>query len=272
MHESLALIPLSTVPVPSASRPGPKQSLALCSFAAAGLLGMALFVAGLPVISMCVLAFSGVSSFVVGSTIAAAGQARENARLGSVAPEHVASSEARTTYRAILFALSEVERALGDAPRLTRSMAPVIERCRAAVQLSGRIALLANPLQRYLDRHDAAFVRSELDRLRARAETTTDQAALGAFSSAAAARTRQLAVLDQIIAKRDQVCARLELVHAALDAFAATIVKLHTLDEEQLVLAGESVADHLDGIADDLDVLESELELDLAAGFDGSTR
>jgi hypothetical protein len=265
MHESLALMPLSITPAHGAGRPGPRQSLALCSFAAAGMLGMALFVAGLPVVSMCVLAFSGVSSFVVGSTIAASASARESVRARCVAPEDVASGEARTTYRAILFALSEVERALGDAPRLTTTMAPVIARCRAAVELSGRIALLANPLQRYLDRHDVAFVRSELARLRTRAEATTDAAALGAFSNAAAARTRQLAVLDQIAAKRDQVCARLELVHAALDAFAATIVKLHTLDEEQLVLAGESVTDHLDGIADDLEVLESALEFELAA-------
>ena len=72
-------------------------------------------------------------------------------------------------------------------------------------------------------------------------------------------------MLDQIVAKRDQVCARLELVHAALDAFAATIVKLHTIDEEQIVLAGESISDHLDGVAEDLEVLESALELDLAA-------
>jgi len=45
--------------------------------------------------------------------------------------------------------------------------------------------------------------------------------------------------------------------------FAAAIVKLHALDEEQLVLAGESVADHLDGAGDDLDVLESAIALDL---------
>lgn len=262
MHDSRALVPLSA-PVLVEAQPGAKQSFVLCSSAATSVLAMALFVAGLPVVSMCMLAISGMSSFVVGSAIAAA--ARDKTRSRRVAPEDIASDEARATYRAILLGLGDIERALRDAPWMSRSMASVIERCRDAVDLSGRIALLANPLQRYLDGHNAAFIRSELDRLRSRAEGTSDQAALAAFTQAAAARERQLAVVGQIAAKREQVCARLELVRAALDAFAATIVKLHTLDEEQIVLAGASVADHLDGVADDLAVLESALELDLAA-------
>jgi len=263
MNDPLALIPVRETIAHLVIQPGTRQSLALCSSAAASVLAMGLFVAGLPVISMCMLAISGVSTFMIGSAIAVGGAARDKLRPRCVTPGDISSYEARATYRAILLGLDEVERALGDAPRLGTSMAPVIERCRDAVELSGRIALLANPLQRYLDGHDPMFIRAELDRLQSRVESTSDDAALGAFKQAAAARQRQLVIVGQIIAKRDQVCARLELVHAALDAFAATIVKLRTLDEEQIVLAGDSVSDHLDGIGEDLAVLESALELDL---------
>jgi hypothetical protein len=264
MHDAPALVPLSIAAANFDTEPGKKHSLVLCSSAAASLIAMGLFAAGLPVVSVCMLALSGMSSLVIGSAITA-GLAREQGRSRRIAPEEIASEEVRATYRAILHGLTDVERALAEVPRLSGMMSSVLERCCSAVELSGRIALLANPLQRYLDRHNAAFIRAELDRLRSRAEATMDQAAIAGFRQAAAARERQLAVVEQIVAKRDQVCARLELVRAALDTFAATIVKLHTLDEEQVVLAGASVAEHLDGIGDDLAVLESALELDLAA-------
>ncbi len=52
---------------------------------------------------------------------------------------------------------------------------------------------------------------------------------------------------------------------AALETFAAMIVKLHVLDDEQVAVAAESVTEHLDGIGGDLAVLESALAVDLAA-------
>jgi hypothetical protein len=261
MRDPLALIPLPTPSVRFGAYPDARQRVALCGLGATVLLAMGFLTAGLPVISMCMLALAGVSSFVFGSATELAGEARDR----QVVPEDIAASDVRAQYQAILLGLAEVERALGDAPRLRTSLAPVVERCRTAVKLAGRLALLANPIQHYLDDHDAGFVRAAVDRLHARAAATRDDVALGALHQAAATRARQLATLDQIAARRDRICARLELVHAALEAFAVTILKLHTLEEEQIVLAGESVTEHLDGIQDDLDVLEAALEPELAA-------
>jgi len=92
-----------------------------------------------------------------------------------------------------------------------------------------------------------------------------DRAARGVSSAAgAAARARQLATRDEIAAVRDRIHARLELVRAALEAFAAVIVKLEVDDDEQVVHAGEAAADHLDGAAEELEVVESAL-VELAA-------
>jgi hypothetical protein len=66
-------------------------------------------------------------------------------------------------------------------------------------------------------------------------------------------------------AMRDRIHARLELVRAALESFAATVVRLHVVGEEQVTLAEESVVDQLDGVGAELDVLETALAMDLAA-------
>jgi hypothetical protein len=203
---------------------------------------------------MCVLAASALSSFVVGPALVAATCDRPR----RVNPEAIASSEVRAAYRSILLRLAEVEIALAEAPRLKNVMATAIERARAAVALSGQIALLANPLHRYLDNHSESLVRSELGRLGERSEAATDEAAVTAWSQASAARARQLSIHGQIAAQQDRIHARLELVNAGLEAFSATIARLHALDEEQVMLASESVTDRLDGLGEELAALEFE--------------
>jgi hypothetical protein len=276
MHDPVALVSLHVAPVPDdrsatsaastalTQRTSPKPSWALYAFGATALVAVGFLSAGLPALMVCLIALSGISSIALGSALSS-GELRGPMRPPAVAPEAIVSCEVQASYRAILLAFAEVETALDGAPRLRSSMAAVLERCRAAVELTGRIALLANPLQRYLDIHDPGFIRSSLHRLRMRAEAASDDAAAGAWSHAVSARMRQLAILEQLIAKRDQICARLALVHAAFESFAAAIVKLHTLDEELLVLAGESVTDQLAEIGADLDVLEAALEPELAA-------
>lgn len=259
--------PLALAPSLSASATQPRPRYALYGFGATALLAMGFLTAGLPLISMCMLAVAAVSSLALGSPSGAANDTSDDAQGRWVAHENIVASEAHAGYCAILLGFADVERALADAPRLRAPLASVIERCRAAVALSGRIALLANPLQRYLDTHDAGSIRLALDRLRARAETTSDEVTVAALGHAAAARARQLAILEQIAAQRDRISARLALIHAALETFAATIVKLQSLDDEQIALAGESVTDQLAEISDDLAVLESALDPDLGPDF-----
>lgn len=261
MNDPLVLAPPPRTSISLApSHPGPR--FALYGFGATALLAMGFLTAGLPLISMCMLAVAAISSLAVGGATAAA-DPRDDAQTRWVPHEAIVASEAHAGYCAVLLGFADLERALADAPRLRKSLTSVIERCRAAVALSGKIALLANPLQRYLDTHETVAIQVALDRLRARAEVASDDATVAALGHAAGARMRQLVVLEQIGAQRDRISARLALVHAALEAFAATIVKLQSLDDEQIVLAGESVTDQLAEIGGDLEVLESALDPEL---------
>lgn len=269
MSDPLALVRLApssigatspgTAPVRFAAQPTVRARTAMCGLGGAVLLAMALLTAGLPALSMCVLAVAGVASFVFGSIEPAPGAGARR-----VLPEDILSIEVRTPYHAVLHELAEIEaeieRVLGEAPQRRTALMPVLYRCRAAVQLSGRIALMANPIQRYLEAHDACAMRAQLERLRARAEATRDDAAVSALHRAAETRARQLAIADEIVARRDRITAQLELIHAALDGFAAMIAKLHALEDEQVVLAHEPLADQLAAIDDDLGVLAEALD------------
>lgn len=259
MHDPLALVPISTSPAPSILRYRARPVLP--GFFIGGLLAMALFLAGAPLLSMCVLTASALSSFMVGSVLSVAG---DKSRV-PIYPEEIASSELRASYRSILIELTQIEQTLEESPRLAPLMGPAIGRARDAVELSGQIALLANPLQRYLDKHSHSFVRSELQRLRERTEAASDEAATTVWNQAVVARTRQLAIHDQMAAQQDRIAARLELVRAGLETFSATIARLHSADEEQVVLAGASVTEQLDAMREDLAACESAFEVEAAA-------
>ena len=259
MNDPLALVPISTGSPPSILRFGARPVLP--GFFVGGLLAMALFLGGAPLLSMCVLTASALSSFLVGSVL---GSAQDGPTVTTY-PEEIASSELRATYRSILIELAEIERTVEEAPRIAKLMATAIGRARDAVELAGQIALLANPLQRYLDRHAHSFVRSELQRLRERTEAASDETAVAAWNRAVTARTQQLAIHDQIIAQLDRICARLELVRAGLETLSATMARLRSADEEQVVLADASVTDQLDEMREDLAACESALEVEAAA-------
>ncbi|HMG53023.1 MAG TPA: hypothetical protein VK601_06070 [Kofleriaceae bacterium] len=244
--------------------PGCAEAAVMCGFAFTSMLSVVLFLAGLPLMSMAVLAITGVSTIVLESALSAR---RKRFALGAdlEVPEAIVAGDARDTYRAILSAYGEIRCALGDAPLLLSSSSSVVDRCDAAVRQSGRLAVLGNPLQRYLDGHDRTQARVDLDRLLARRDSASDESTATALRRAVTARARQLETYDQILGMRDRIQARLELVRAALESFLATIVKLRVSGEEQLLVTGESVMEDLDSVGDELEVLEAELAIDLAA-------
>jgi hypothetical protein len=47
-------------------------------------------------------------------------------------------------------------------------------------------------------------------------------------------------------------------------ATRGTVVKQQTAEDEQFVLAGESIAEHVDGVRQELGILESALQLEAA--------
>jgi hypothetical protein len=260
--------------------PGSADAAVMCGFAFTSMLSVVLFLAGMPLISMAILGITGVSTIALESAMSAR-RRRIGVSAGALelpevevperevpereVPERIVALETRDTYRAILTAYTDIRHVLGDAASLRSSRAAVLQRCDAAVQHCGRLALLSNPLQRYLDAHDRARTRADLERLRQRSEAADDALTGEALGQAATARARQLETHDQIAGMRDRIQARLELARATLESFAATIVKLRVAGDEHLVLSGDAVIDHLDGVADELDVLETELALDLAA-------
>jgi hypothetical protein len=260
VQDPLALVAAAGRAPPAELRTARPHPLAGPGLGLAGVIAIGALLAGLPLLSMCVLATGGIAAAVMGSLSRLCSTGAE-----AVLPDEIASHEAREVYRSVLLAFADLGRALDASTRLRSSATPVLERSRAAVQLCGRMARLADPLQRHLDAHDPAVLHAELDRLRARAEAASDDRAALAFGHAAAARARQLAVHEQMRAMRDRILGRLELVRAALASYTAMIVRLQVVEEEQLLLAGESVAEHLGGVDEELEVLEAALATDLAA-------
>jgi hypothetical protein len=225
----------------------------------AGTLSVAMLLAGMPLIAMGIVAAVS-TMFAIRSKAASAARALRSAALP--APEAVLALDLRDAYRAILALYDEIERAIAIARRLRSAIDPILERCMAAVELCGRLALLANPLQQHLDAHDPRVVRTELERLRERCEAMTDEEAANVLRGAIAARTRELGNLDEMAVMRDRIHARLEICRAAFSAFAATIVKLHVADEEQVATGTGSLSEHLERVTDKLEILEAVLAVE----------
>jgi uncharacterized protein YhaN len=222
----------------------------------AGTLSIAMLLVGMPLISMGIVAAAS-TVFVVRSKAAAAARALRQAALPM--PEAVASLELREVYRGILATYEEIERSVTDARRLRSAIGAILERCISAIEMCGRLALLANPLHHHLAVHDAKGLRAEIGRLQARCDGLADEDAAKVLRGAVAARKRELANLDHMAVMRDRIHARLEVCRASFAAFAATVVKLHVADEEQLGLATGTLNEHLDGVSDKLEIMESVL-------------
>jgi len=249
MPAELALAPSTQVPLAVQEA----RDWSLHAFAATILLSFILLVVGMPVISAALVAASSASTLALLRTTPHSSRSR-------LLPEAIVSLEARQTYRAILGAFAEIERIAHATPSATSMR--VIDRCRSAVELCARVAVLGNPIQRYLDGHQPEHLRSELDRLRAHTEVAADERTISDLSRATAARARQLATYEEMRAMRDRIQARLELVHASLESFAAQLLKLQVVEEEDLAFADETVTERIDGISEELDILESTLALD----------
>jgi len=181
-----------------------------------------------------------------------------------VAPGDVTVSEVRTAYQSVLRVHEEIRAALTDAERMQASLRALFERCSAVAQMCGRLARLANPLQRYLDQHDSEHIEYEVRRLSEGAQLAADPDAARAYRHASAARAHQLESFEHIQNLRDRILARIEMAVASLESVAALVVKLSALDLEQVELAGTSVVERLQDLGDELAVLESAVD-DLAA-------
>ena len=229
---------------------------AIAGFGLAGTLSIVMLLAGLPMMSMGIVALA-TTAYIVATKAAAAARALRSAALPP--PEAIAAFDLRESYRAVLALYEEVERGIASTRRLRSAIDPMLERCMAAVELCGRMALLSNPLEHHLDVHDPRVLRADIERLNARCAAIADEEAARVVRATIAARMRELANLEQMMVMRERIAARLELCRATLAAFSATIMKLHIADEEQAAIAAGSVSEHLENVSDKLEILESVL-------------
>ncbi|HWO22211.1 MAG TPA: hypothetical protein VNO30_25805 [Kofleriaceae bacterium] len=199
-----------------------------------------LAISTMPLVWIVVVAIAMVSAWALGMVVAYI----DRPQLQELQPEAVLSQEIRGAYRAILSAFADLAQLVEETPRLRASVAPALERCRAAVATCGQMARHADLLQRYLDRHDRTHICLELERLQERRGDAAD----APRNLAAAARARQLATYDEIVGQRDLLRARLELVRVAIESFTATLVKLRGADRKQPALGDPAIIGQLDEV------------------------
>lgn len=237
--------------------PGGPRSEAVWGMGLVSVVAFLFFMALLPLSSLLYVA--GVGASFVGLAAIPWPKTRS-----IVFPEDIFDPVLRETYRAILAARGQLERALEDAPGLASSAPSLNKRCVDAVRLCARFALVANRLHVYLTANAAARIATEVAQLRSKATTTRDPSTARDLGKAAAAYERQLATCEELVQTRDRIRARLDLVLASLRSFIAAVVKQQATEDEQLALAGESLSEHVDEVRDELAVLESALELNAA--------
>lgn len=258
-HPALSLLALQDRSCGSQARRELVTQRAMAALGLAGALSIAMLLAGMPLISMGIVATIG-TLFAIRSKAAAAARALRQAALPT--PEGISSVDLREVYRGILVTYEEIERGVASARRLRSAIDPILERCMTALEMCGRLAVLANPLQHHLAAHDPGALRAEIGRLQARCDGATDEDVGKVLRGAITARRRELANLDHMAVMRDRIHARLEVCRASFAAFAATVVKLHVADEEQLAVAAGTLDEHLDGVSDKLEIMEAVLEVE----------
>lgn len=224
-----------------------------------GLLGafaVTLFAATLPATSLLWLAAIGTSG------IALASMTWSRRAPDTVFLEDIHDPGIRDTYLALLYARAELESALDAAPGFVASATEMRQQCADAVRLCSRIVTVSNRMYGYLSGNDMWRIAREAALLRTKSKTTRDEVASRAFSQAAAAYDRQVKSCDELMQMRDRIQARLDLVLASLRSFTAAVVRQQTIEDEHFALAGESLTDKVDGVREELAILESAFEGD----------
>lgn len=227
---------------------------------ALGVFGVAAFpliLAALPLTTVLWLVGTGVSCAVLASI-------PWPRRDETIFPEDIVDLELRSTYSAILAARRELEVALSNAAGFASAASSLNEYCDDALRMCARIAPVANRVHAYLSAHDTWELAREAAQLRVRATSTPDEVTARDLAQAAAASEQQLAACEELTRTRERIQARLDNVLASLRAFTAAVVKQQTAEDEQLALAGASIAEHGDSVWQELGVLESALRLEAA--------
>ena len=175
-------------------------------------------------------------------------------------PGAVEDPALRDSARAIASARADLDRIMADA------------RGDVAVQLAGvtvsidelegravRLVRSGRDLARYLGQTDRSEVRSEMERMRARADTATDASAREQYLQTIAARAEQLKALDDLAAALERVHANLARIEATLEGLAAKVVRMAAMDAQAMDDLSGDVNSELERLNMDIKTFEETL-------------
>ena len=212
----------------------------------------------------------GVAHYVVAAAYETRRIAAEERARGPLARPLVAevrmfeieSAELRLAFHDVLERHEEIRRELLAAQRLQPCFRPLLERCGALVQRAGRLARLANPLERYLRDHSTTEITKGVDEATRRSTAIGDPLARAAHAREAHARGHQLGTVLEIEAIRERIRAQVGIVNATLAAVGAAIVKAQVIDQAEAELAADLAAGDatVAALAEEIEALEALLD------------
>jgi hypothetical protein len=129
-------------------------------------------------------------------------------------------------------------------------------------ELEGRAARLlrmGDGLYRYLASVNVDALRREASRLRSHAELSSDPAAREQYAATAAAREKQLEVIDDLARALDRVHASLARIVATLEGLAAQVVRVGALDAETMQGLSGDVDAELKRVSTEVGTLEETI-------------
>ena len=171
------------------------------------------------------------------------------------------SPEIREVYAAILQAMEECRRVYNSTNESLRSsLQDGLRRSEELVLVAGRAAKRSDAIRRHLDNDTPESLNNELSRLRSLSDRTGDETARKSFLQAADAKAKELETYKQLQGLRDRIHAQLKLIETSLDGLSAKLVKLEASDLAEAITINESIAENVQTMTSDVEILESTYE------------
>jgi hypothetical protein len=176
-------------------------------------------------------------------------------------PKTLRDAEIREVYAAILAGMDKCRSLYaGVGSALKERLADGLQRSEELVAVAARAAKRSNAIRRHLDGDSPAGLEKELERLRALASRTKDEAARGSFLQAADSKARELETYHQLQGLRDRIHAQLKLIDSSLDTLAAKLVKLEASDIAEAISINDSITENVQTMTSDVQILESSYD------------
>lgn len=185
----------------------------------------------------------------------------EQKALQALDPNTLRDPEMREAYKSILVAFTNCRHVYESAGEGLRSnLEDGLRRSEELVTVAGRAARRSDAIHRHLTADSPSGLSTELARLQILAEQTQDETARRGFLQAADAKAKELETYRQLQGLRDRIHAQLELIGTSLDGLSAKLVKLDATDVSEAISINESIAEHVQTMTSDVELLESTFE------------